>query len=165
MNSLDYKPTLYGYDVERGDCNVTVRGSSEGFFFPQNLTKSSQIKVAYKYLCRPLKLHFKQERQVGSLRGYEFTVPDNFCEEKPETEPSNCIDDNKFEIPEDLCDISKCLLSKCPTISSQIFADFIYSHSQNFHLFLQRVTFLASMGLGWTNSRALSPNEKMTICN
>lgn len=103
MNSYNYKTTLPGMDPN--DCHASLLNTTEGVFFPQNLSKTTTLKLMHKVACRPVDFNFEEEVQIGPILGYKYKIMDDICDR-------NECDQSSSSLPDGLCDFAKCFYGR-----------------------------------------------------
>ncbi|KAF7987420.1 hypothetical protein HCN44_003182 [Aphidius gifuensis] len=68
-------------------CNQ-IKGATEGSLFPTHMDKNAVFRVFRKAFCRTLPIVFKKEVVSSGLKGYEYSLSDNFLD-TPDNNPDN----------------------------------------------------------------------------
>lgn len=106
INTWNYQPNLQRFSTEKGACNESLIGSSEGALYPQKCTNETVLWYWRKTLCRVVPLHFDSEVQRGNLKAYKYVLRDDVYDRFVGNRTSDC---NKgVDLPDGLSDVSKC---------------------------------------------------------
>lgn len=105
INTYNYRTTVPGFHLEKGECNASIQGSSEGALYPQLCTNETILWYWRKTLCRAVPLYFDSEVQRGNLKGYKYVLRDDVYD-RFENRTSDCY--KGTDLPDGLSDVSKC---------------------------------------------------------
>jgi hypothetical protein len=105
INTWNYRSTVPGFYPEKGDCNASIQGSTEGALFPQMSTKETVVWYWRKTLCRSVPLYFDEEIQWGNLKAFKYVLRENSYD-RFENKSADCY--KGHDLPDGLTDVSKC---------------------------------------------------------
>lgn len=108
INTWNGRPTVPGFQPERGDCNANIDGSTEGALYPQLIAEDTVLRYFRKSLCRPVPLNFDSEVQWGDLKAFKFILRDDVFD-RFENRTADCY--RGSNLPDGLSDLSKCYFS------------------------------------------------------
>lgn len=118
-----------GFNVQQGECNASIVGSTEGALYNNRLTEDSVLWYWRKSLCRQVPLYFEKKVEKDPFHAYKFILRENVYD-RFENENEDCYKGSFQRLPDGLSDVSKCFYGNF---------DFIYSifivHSFIFCLF------------------------------
>jgi CD36 family len=109
INTWNYRQSVPNYYPEKGDCNASLSGTSEGALFPQFNTNESVLWYWRKTLCRAVPLYFDSETQIGNLKGYKYILRDDVYD-RFENKTADCYKGS--DLPDGLSDVSKCFFGE-----------------------------------------------------
>lgn len=108
INTWNGRPTVPGFQPERGDCNANIEGSTEGALYPQLIAEDTVLRYFRKSLCRTVPLNFDSELQWGDLKAFKFILRDDVFD-RFENRTADCY--RGSNLPDGLSDLSKCYFS------------------------------------------------------
>lgn len=114
INSMNGKPTVPGYNVEKGDCDARIVNSTEGLVYGQKVTKETVVRYWRRTLCREVPLYFEKELKVGQLDAYKYALLNNTYD-RMENKTADCWKSwkkDQVSLPDGLSDLSKCFYGK-----------------------------------------------------
>lgn len=108
LNLYNDKPTIPGYNPDKGDCNATLTGATEGLFYPKNLNDETVINYYRRTICRTLPLHYNSTTEKQGMKVLEYVLrPESFA--RLENKSADCTNGKyEFDIPDGMSDLSKC---------------------------------------------------------
>lgn len=95
------------FNVEYGDCNASIVGSTEGALYNTHLTKESIIWYWRKPLCRQVPLYFEKEVQKGAFLAYKYELREDSYD-RSNNLTADCYKGFSEVLPDGLSDVSKC---------------------------------------------------------
>lgn len=92
-------------------CN-RIKGATEGTLFPTHLNKKAVFRVFRKSFCRALPIVFRREVIASGLRGWEYSLSDDFLD-TPDKNPDNECYCRKMDtcLKKGLSDLTPCYYS------------------------------------------------------
>lgn len=100
-----------GFDVEHGECNASIVGSTEGALYKTRLTEESVLWYWRKPLCRQVPLYFEEKVQKGPFEAYKYVLREN-AYDRYENLTQDCFKGFNTRLPNGLSDVSKCFFGK-----------------------------------------------------
>lgn len=100
-----------GFNLEYGDCNASIVGSSEGALYKTNLNENSVMWYWRKALCRQVPLYFEKIVQKGPFEAYKYVLLENVYDRFNDSE-MDCYKGPAEILPDGLSDLSKCYFGK-----------------------------------------------------
>lgn len=105
INTWNDQSTVPRFYPDYGDCNASLKGSTEGAIYPGFSTKDTIFYYWRKTLCRPVPLHYETSTTMYDLKALKFVlrydVFDRFKSAK-----DDCYKGD--DLPNGLSDVSKC---------------------------------------------------------
>lgn len=105
INTWNDRPTVPRFYTEYGDCNASLKGSTEGAIYPGLSTKETVFLYWRKTLCRPVPLHYDGDSMVYNLKGHKYILRYDVFDRKRDGEV-DCYKGSN--LPDGLSDLSKC---------------------------------------------------------
>lgn len=108
MNFCNGESTVPGFSLANGDCDATIKNSTEGVHYGQYLTKDEPLIYWRKTVCRPMPLYYQKEKMKGTIKTYHYVLPADAYDRK-ENLTADCYKKSlDFTLPDGLSDVSKC---------------------------------------------------------
>lgn len=107
ITSVNGGSVVPGFDVEHGECNASIVGSTEGALYKTHLTEQSVIWYWRKSLCRQVPLYFEQKVQKGPFEAYKYVLLENVYD-RTNNLTDDCFKGFDKQLPDGLSDVSKC---------------------------------------------------------
>lgn len=109
MNLYNDRPSIPGYYPERGDCNASLVGSTEGILYPKMMTNASVINYYRSSICRVIPLYYNSTTEMRGMKVLEFVLPPSAMNRNKNLS-ADCSkgDDPDDYLPDGLSDLSKC---------------------------------------------------------
>lgn len=100
-----------GFHLERGECNASIVGSTEGAFYKNQLNENSVLWYWRKPLCRQVPLYYEKKVQKGPFEANKYILREDVYD-RIENETADCYKGFIQTLPDGLSDVSKCFFGK-----------------------------------------------------
>lgn len=125
MEEYNYQTTVPGFNLNKGDCNATIKGSNEAYLYNKKMDNETIIKYFRKSICQVVPLHYERSSELHGLSVNEYVLKGDSLRRKANLTADCYKGQAENEVlPDGLTDMSKCYFDFPMVLSLPHFFEF-----------------------------------------